>query len=289
MPSLSTSGLALVKSFEGYRAEPVRLPDGRWLMGYGHVRSAPPAIPIGEREAEQILKEDLESIAQGLRAAVMVTLTEAQFDALVSFAFSIGLPAFERSEALRRLNAGEPVAAADEMDLWRWSGVGGEHVVLDALVRRRAVEKALFLDHAPRTPAASALVRPALARPGEDARGDGGARVLAAARGNDDETARKLREILAREPQTEAVLHQAETHDGDDEDAFIDDLAPQPRAPAPRDLIGYAALGALGLLLIAMGFTGAEDDHGVAHILFTVPGVIAAVMSAFYLLKRASA
>jgi lysozyme len=276
MPSLSTAGLALVKSFEGYRAEAVRLPDGRWLMGYGHVRSGPPAIPIGEREAEQILKEDLEAIAQGLRACVLVALTDSQFDALVSFAFSIGLPAFERSEVLRRLNAGEQVAAATAMDLWRASAASGELVVLDALVRRRAVEKALFLDQQPRTPATSALVRPDIdQQPTAEAR-----------QRREDETARKLREILAREPQTAAALAAPDVvEEEEDEAPPAATRVDQPQ----RDLVGYGALGALGLLLIAMGVTGAADDHGVAHIIFTIPGVIAAAMSAFYLLKRAGA
>jgi len=282
MPSLSPAGLALVKSFEGYRAEPVRLPDGRWLMGYGHVRSAPPAIPIGEREAEQILKEDLEAIARGVREAVLAALTQNQFDALVSFAFSIGLPAFERSETLRRLNEGDPISAALAMDAWRASTASGQAMVLDALVRRRAVEKALFLDQDPRTPAPSALVRPEI-DPAVTA-GSGKAPP-------EDPTARKLRDILAREPQTEAALHPPAARPDDEADDEAAAFAGQAAAPiavqTSRDVIGYAALGALGLLLIAMGVTGAADDHGIAHIVFTIPGAIAVLMSAYYLLKRA--
>jgi hypothetical protein len=102
-----------------------------------------------------------------------------------------------------------------------------------------------------------------------------------------DETARKLRDILAQEPQTAPALQPAP-------ESFDPMEKPEP-APAPpkrpagqRDLIGHVALGALGLLLIAMGVTGAGDDHGVAHIVFTVPGVIASIMAAFYLLKSAA-
>ena len=45
---------------------------------------------------------------------------------------------------LRRVNAGDHMAAACSMDAWRKSDVGGELAIVDALVRR-AAEKALYL------------------------------------------------------------------------------------------------------------------------------------------------
>jgi lysozyme len=282
MPSLSPTCISLVKNFEGFRAEPVRLPDGRWLMGYGHVRSSPPAAPIDEKEADQTLKEELTAVANGVNASVMTTLTQCQFDALVSFAFSVGLPTFESSDVLRFINAGEPIAAACALDAWRQSAASGEPIVLDALVRRRAVEKSLFLYEGIRAPAASALVRPQI---------DPAAALLAsplAALKSDDETARKLKTILAREPQTASALQPAPEPAVTEETPAPPSPLRTPLNPKQRDLVGYVALGALGLLLMGMGVSGAEADHGVAHIVFTVPGVIATVMSAFYLLKSAA-
>lgn len=282
MPSLSETCVALVKNFEGYRADPVRLPDGRWLMGYGHVRATAPVMAMGEREAEQVLKEELTAVARGVNTLVMANLTQCQFDALVSFAFSIGLPAFETSDVLRFLNAGEPIAAACALDAWRRSAASGEAVVLDALVRRRAVEKSLFLYEGIRSPAASALIRPEV---------DLAAAMLASplrAANDSDETGRKLRAILAREPRTATALRPAPEFRMSDED---EEHLPTPVAKpnqAQRDMIGHAALGVLGLLLMAMGVTGAASDNGVAHIIFTAPGVMAATMSAFYLLKSAA-
>ena len=46
-------------------------------------------------------------IEQGVERRVAVTITQGQFDALVSFAYNLGLRALENSTLLRRLNAGD--------------------------------------------------------------------------------------------------------------------------------------------------------------------------------------
>lgn len=63
----------------------------------------------------------------------------------MSFVFNIGVRAFRGSPTLRRLNEGRPLEAAMAMELWRKADLEGERIVVDALVRRRAAEKALFL------------------------------------------------------------------------------------------------------------------------------------------------
>jgi GH24 family phage-related lysozyme (muramidase) len=64
--------------------------------------------------------------------------------------------------------------------------------------------------------------------------------------------------------------------------------APVRRAPPAErtDVLGLAALGVLGLLLIAMGVTGADDDHGMAYFVFAAPGLVGVAMSVYYLLKK---
>jgi hypothetical protein len=76
---------------------------------------------------------------------VFAPLSPNRFDALVSFAFSIGLKAFRRSNVLRFVNQGALLQAAGAMEMWRRADLEGESVVVDALIRRRAAEKALFL------------------------------------------------------------------------------------------------------------------------------------------------
>ncbi|MEO1643229.1 MAG: hypothetical protein AAFR74_07815, partial [Pseudomonadota bacterium] len=36
---ISRAGLELIKQFEGYRPHDQELPDGRYIVGYGHVRA----------------------------------------------------------------------------------------------------------------------------------------------------------------------------------------------------------------------------------------------------------
>jgi lysozyme len=141
----SANGLALIQQYEGFRAEPTRLPDGTWVVGYSHVRVGEPGEPVNENEARELLALDVAAYEKLVNARITQALNQAQFDALVSFAFSVGAESFEQSQVLRRVNAGDYVAAACAIDAWRKADIGGETVIVDSLVRRRAAEKALFL------------------------------------------------------------------------------------------------------------------------------------------------
>jgi len=157
--AISAAGLALVQESEGFRAEPTQLPDGNWVVGYSHVRVGAPGEPVTQNEAAGLLALDVAPVERVVNALVSQPLTQSQFDALVSFAFSVGLDAFAESQVLRRVNSADYVAAACAMDAWRKSEVNGELETVDALVRRRAAEKALFMKDMACTPAPSVMVR----------------------------------------------------------------------------------------------------------------------------------
>jgi lysozyme len=142
--TVSNAGLALIQDAEGFRAEPGQTPAGAWVVGHGHVR-AEAGEWVNESEAAHLLSVDLVPVERLVNEKVTLALTQSQFDALVSFAFSIGADAFERSQVLRRVNAGDYIAAACAMDAWRKSDISGELEVVDVLVRRRSAEKAMFL------------------------------------------------------------------------------------------------------------------------------------------------
>jgi lysozyme len=142
---VSRSAVELIKAFEGFRTRAAQLDDGRWTIGYGHTLTARAGAEITERDAEALLLYDLIQAAHAVNEHVYAPLTQNQFDALVSFAFNIGPRAFRGSPTLRRLNEGRPLEAAMAMEMWRKSDLDGERIVIDALVRRRAAEKALFL------------------------------------------------------------------------------------------------------------------------------------------------
>ncbi|MFI4975827.1 MAG: lysozyme [Caulobacterales bacterium] len=142
---VSRAAVELIEAFEGYRAQAAQLPSGRWTIGYGHTRSAREGAKVSEREAEALLLYDLIAVSHAVNEHVYTPLTQNQFDALVSFAFNIGVENFQRSATRRRLNEGRMLEAALAMELWRKSDLEGQRIVVDALVRRRAAEKALFL------------------------------------------------------------------------------------------------------------------------------------------------
>src|SRR6185312_6085540 len=143
--SVSRSAVELIMAFEGFRAKAAQLDDGRWTIGYGHTATAREGAEITEADAEALLLYDLIHAAHAVNEHVYAPLNQNQFDALTSFAFNIGPRAFKSSPTVRRLNEGRMLEAALAMELWRKADLEGERIVIDALVRRRAAEKALFL------------------------------------------------------------------------------------------------------------------------------------------------
>ena len=75
---------------------------------------------------------------------VRVPLTRAQFDALVSFVFNVGVGNFQRSTLLRRVNGRQFHAVPNELMKWTNIRVDGNPVQLRGLVLRRAAEARLF-------------------------------------------------------------------------------------------------------------------------------------------------
>jgi lysozyme len=142
---VSRAAVELIKRFEGYRMKAAQLPDGRWTLGYGHTLTARAGASVSEQDAEALLLYDLITVAHTVNENVYAPLNQNQFDALVCFTFNIGAENFVRSAVLRRLNEGTPLLAACEMEMWRKADFEGERIVVDALVRRRSAEKALFL------------------------------------------------------------------------------------------------------------------------------------------------
>lgn len=142
---VSRAAIDLIKRFEGYRRKAARLADGRWTIGYGHTLTAREGAEVSEKDAEALLIYDLIGVAHAVNEWTFTPLTQNQFDALCAFAFNIGVENFRSSAVLRRINEGDLIQAALAMELWRRADFEGERIIVDALVRRRAAEKTLFL------------------------------------------------------------------------------------------------------------------------------------------------
>lgn len=145
---LSTEGLRLIKSFEGYhrkladgRCMAYRCPAGVWTIGWGCTEGVREGMVWTVEEAEAGLRRELAKFEAGVLRAVTVEINQHQFDALVSFAYNVGLGALSRSTLLKRVNAGAHDKVAGE--LAKWNKGGGR--VLPGLVARRTREAALYM------------------------------------------------------------------------------------------------------------------------------------------------
>lgn len=131
--------MVLIKSFEGFRPRAVQEADGRWVIGYGHTASAREGLSVAEADAELLLQYDLLPVVKALNEQVQAPLNQHQFDALASFAVSVGVDRFLASDVLQRLNEGHAGQAADALIGWP------EEISTDDRLRRRAAERALFV------------------------------------------------------------------------------------------------------------------------------------------------
>lgn len=160
-PRVTRAGVELVKRFEGYRRHAAKLSDGGFVLGYGHTLTARQGAEVNEADAETLLWFDLSRTAEAVESAVMAPVSDPQFEALTSFAFNIGLDNFTGSTVLSRLNEGAYLQAAAAIELWRRAEFDGDAWVVDALVRRRAAEKAHFLTPPEGfAPAPTGVIRP---------------------------------------------------------------------------------------------------------------------------------
>lgn len=139
----SSACVDLIKRFESFSARPYLCPAGVWTIGYGHTEGVTASSPpITEPEACDLLADDLAiHYAPGVERLLKVPVSQRQFDALVSFAYNVGVGALAESTLLKKLNAGFGDAAGREF--LRWTKSKGR--VLGGLVKRRAAEQALFM------------------------------------------------------------------------------------------------------------------------------------------------
>ena len=150
--------MEMIKHHEGVRFKPYRCPARLWTVGVGHVLYPDQGrLPLDQRDAyplktednrtfskdevDGILSADLRRFEVGVAKLFPVGLTQGQNDALISFAFNLGLGGVQRSTLRSKVLRGEVEAAADEF--LKFTRGGGK--ILPGLVKRRNDERALFL------------------------------------------------------------------------------------------------------------------------------------------------
>ena len=157
--NISERGIALIKSFESYmRALPdgrcqayqcvighkngKPIYDGKQTIGWGTTEGVSAGMIWTREQAEDALHRELSRFEAAVTRLVTVEINQNQYDALVSFAYNCGEGALAKSSILRKLNAGDAQGAADAFSLYNKS----RGIEVRGLVRRRAAERALFLE-----------------------------------------------------------------------------------------------------------------------------------------------
>ena len=135
-----------LKEFEGLRLEAYRCPGGKLTIGYGHTGGdVREGDRISQYWAEELLKADVAKVAEQVQR-MGVAHTQGQFDALVSFAFNIGVERLRTSKLLRLIRRQDSYRNI-KAEFKRWVFAGGKK--LAGLERRREWEAERFFEADP--------------------------------------------------------------------------------------------------------------------------------------------
>ena len=135
-----------IKGYEKCRLQ-AYLPtkDDRPTIGYGMTFLGERPVQMGDvitqEQANKLFDIEVDHFATQVDNLVQIELTQSQFDALVSFAYNVGIANLKNSTLLKLLNAGNINEAADQF--LRWNKQAGK--VLNGLTKRRTAEREWFL------------------------------------------------------------------------------------------------------------------------------------------------
>jgi lysozyme len=144
---LDESGYKLIQEFEGLSLVPYLCSAKVATIGYGSTfypsskKVTMQDQPISLATAKWMLKETADKFATDVDKLIKSKLTQNQFNALVSFAFNLGITALNKSTLLKKvnINPNDPTIAAE---FAKWNKAGGK--VLNGLTKRRAKEAKLY-------------------------------------------------------------------------------------------------------------------------------------------------
>lgn len=146
--TVSQAAIDLIHSFESFKANAYKDPGSKnglpITIGWGSTsdlngRPIQLGMVWSRDQADAKFAQDIEKFASGVREAAGPS-TQGQIDAMVSFAYNVGLAAFKSSTLLKKHLAGDYVGAKAEFA--RWNKNDGK--VMNGLVRRRESEAALY-------------------------------------------------------------------------------------------------------------------------------------------------
>jgi lysozyme len=146
MRSTSILGLNLIKKYEGLRLSSYLCAASVPTIGYGSTRYPNGKKVIlgeklaSEKEATQLLLATLEPFEAAVNKH-LPNINQCQFDALILFAYNVGIGAFIKSALLKKAKANNADPSILD-EFLRWNKVGNE--VITGLTNRRREEANLY-------------------------------------------------------------------------------------------------------------------------------------------------
>lgn len=140
---ISNKGIDFIIKEEGERLTAYKCAAGVWTIGIGHTgKDVYQGLKITKERSRELLMQDIAKFEKGVNDSIQVDLTQEQFNALVSFAFNVGVAAFKNS-TLRKIINNKGKSEDIRYQFSRWNKAGGK--VLAGLVNRRKREADLFI------------------------------------------------------------------------------------------------------------------------------------------------
>ena len=127
---------------EGLQLTAYRDAAGIPTIGYGHTKGVRMGDRISEDWARRLLRQDVAEVERQVKA-MRVASTDGQLDALVSFAFNVGISRLRRSALLRVIREGGTKLQI-QREFKRWVYAGGRR--LRGLELRREWEARRFFE-----------------------------------------------------------------------------------------------------------------------------------------------
>ena len=131
-----------LKAFEGCELKAYKCPAWVWTIGVGHTHGVKAGQVITQAQADSLLRADLAYFENEVNK-LGAWATQGQFDALVDFAYNLGIGALKSSTLLKviKQNGTKEEITAQFM---RWDKAGGK--VLNGLTKRRAWEAKRYFE-----------------------------------------------------------------------------------------------------------------------------------------------
>lgn len=145
---VSQAAIDMIHSFESFRANAYKDPGSKnglpITIGWGSTSDLQGnPIKLGDvwtrKQADAKFKQDIDRFSASVIAEAGPS-TQGQIDAMVSFAYNVGIGAFRSSTLLKKHRAGDYKGAAAEFDKWAFN----DGKMMNGLVRRREAERKLY-------------------------------------------------------------------------------------------------------------------------------------------------